>query len=294
MAFLILLPLIAQAAALNAPGVAGLNLPQIDRPTTPNRRRYAPPALNLDLPASPLKLCLDAAQTDAKAGEQRARNWLKDAAKKGLADTAQPQLCLGSALAAQGEWLGAEKTFLAAREAATSDLVLRAQASGMAGNAALAAGAPDRALTMLDTAHGDALTAARPLLAGSIALDRARALVALKRPAEAETALAEARASLPEDPQAWLLSATLARRQGQLPQAQTFIENAANLAPAASDVSGDIGLEAGVIAMLAGHEEAARKSWASVVSAAPGSEAGQRAASYLAQIGPAAQPASNR
>jgi hypothetical protein len=42
--------------------------------------------------------------------------------------------------------------------------------------------------------------------------------------------------------------------------------------------------------MLSGHEEAARKSWSSALAAAPDSDAGKRAAGYLAQLGPAAKP----
>jgi hypothetical protein len=163
--------------------------------------------------------------------------------------------------------------------------VLRAQLGGMAGNAALAQGAGARALPLLVAARGDAVSGARPLLAGGIAMDLARAYVALGRQTEAQEALTQARTSLPDEPQVWLLSATLARRLGQLAEAQKFIENAANLAPRSHALSPDIGVEAGVIAMLGGREEAARKSWASVVAAAPGSEAGQRASAYLAQIG---------
>ena len=63
----------------------------------------------------------------------------------------------------------------------------------MAGNAALAAGGAERGLAELDAAHGEALGAGDMVLAGDISVDRARALVALKRPADAAAALAEAR-----------------------------------------------------------------------------------------------------
>jgi tetratricopeptide (TPR) repeat protein len=273
----ILLPLIAQAAALNGPGVAGLNLPQIDRPA----RSYESP-----LAPSRIKSCLDGAQNDAKAAEATARAWLKDAQKGSLASTAQPQLCLGLALALQEDWEGAEQAFTAGHAASASDALLRAQLGGMAGNAALAQNAPTRALPLLEAAYSEAQSVSRPLLAGGIALDRARALVALKRSAEAENVLADARVALPDDPQAWLLSATLARRMSKLDEAQKFIENAANIAPR----NAEIGVEAGVIAMLAGHEDAARKSWTSALAADPSGEAGKRASAYLAQLGPAPQP----
>ena len=57
-------------------------------------------------------------------------------------------------------------------------------------------------------------------------------------------------------------------------------EKAAELRP----IDLEIGLEAGVIAMLSGHEDAARKSWKSVVDADPASPEGQTAQSYLAQL----------
>jgi tetratricopeptide (TPR) repeat protein len=79
---------------------------------------------------------------------------------------------------------------------------------------------------------------------------------------------------------AWLLSATLARRLGKLGEAQGFIETAAALARDYPEV----GLEAGVIAMLQGRGNAAEASWRSVVEVAPDSEAAATARSYLAQL----------
>jgi tetratricopeptide (TPR) repeat protein len=151
----------------------------------------------------------------------------------------------------------------------------------MAGNAALAGGDTQAALAVLDVAHADAEAANDKPLAGDIAIDRARALVALGRDGDAATALAEARAALPANPQAWLLSATLSRRMGKLAEAQAEIEKAAELLP----IDPDIGLEAGVIAVLSGREEAARKSWQSVIDAAPKSDAAATARGYLAQLG---------
>jgi len=159
---------------------------------------------------------------------------------------------------------------------------LRARLGAMAGNAQLVSGDAAAALLSLDGAVVDARAAGVPALLGGIAVDRARALVALGKPQEAVSALAEARASQPGDAQTWLLSATLSRRLGDLAQAQSQIEAAAKLAP----TDPDIGLEAGAIAVLSGHEDAARKSWDSVVAAAPASEAANRARAYLAQLGP--------
>ncbi len=62
-----------------------------------------------------------------------------------------------------------------------------------------------------------------------------------------------------------------------------MIEKAAALAPQ----DPEIGLEAGVIAVLGGRDEAARRSWRSVLAAAPDSDQAKVAKGYLDQLGPA-------
>jgi len=209
-----------------------------------------------------------------------AEAWLASA--KG-AERGEAQLCLGLAHSRLDNWADAQTAFLAARDLAGADQPLRARLGAMAGNAALAAGAPEPALAALDTAAGDAKTVANPALTASIAIDRARALVGLSRNTEAESALADARTAAPANAEAWLLSATLARRMNNLAEAQARIEQAATLLP----IDPAIGLEAGVIAVLSGHDEAARKSWQSVVAAAPDSDEATTAKGYIAQLGPA-------
>jgi tetratricopeptide (TPR) repeat protein len=240
--------------------------------------------------AAPSRLhsCLSAAENDPESAEDTANAWLREAHGS---QQAEPRLCLGWAYTTQERWDDAQRDFLAGRDvAAASDHLLRARLGGMAGNSALAAGTPESALPLLDAAHTDALATGDSHLAGDIAIDRARALVALKRDAEAATALTEARLASPDNALGWLLSATLSRRLGQLAQAQTQIETAAQLQP----MDPEIGLEAGVIAVLAGHAEAAAKSWRSVVAAAPDSPSAATARDYLAQLanaGAAAAPA---
>jgi Flp pilus assembly protein TadD len=111
-------------------------------------------------------------------------------------------------------------------------------------------------------------------------MDRARAYVALGQQAQAQAALGEARTVAPGNAQAWLLSATLSRRQNNLADAQAQIERAAQIAPQ----DPEIGLEAGVIAVLSGRDAAARKSWQSVLATAPESDAAKTAKGYLAQL----------
>ena len=281
MALLLILPLLLQGGPMVSGGAApSLNLPQIDRPTTADRRRRAG---TIDRPASfaapnRLEVCMAQANSRPDTAITTAQDWLK--LVKGAPAT-EPQLCLGTAYATKGEWQAAQEAFLAGRDAApASEQLTRARLGTMAANAALAGGDAKKALALLDEAR--ALATSDIHMTGEIATDRARALVALKRNDDATAALAQARSANPDDPAVWLLSATLSRRMGKLPEAQSQIESAARLAP----TDADIGLEAGVIAMLSGHEAAARKSWQSAVLAAPESDASKRAAAYLAQLGP--------
>jgi tetratricopeptide (TPR) repeat protein len=242
------------------------------RPRAPRAQsaRAAPP------PASRQQQCLQLAEHTPDEAEDDAAAWL---AKAEGPEKAVAGECLGIARMRQDKWAEAETAFLAARDA-SADTQLRARLGAMAGNAALARGDAAAALTALDSAHSDA--AGDAALIGGIAIDRARALVLLKRNGEAETALAEARRAAPDNAQAWLLSATLSRRMNKFAEAQAQIENAAALLP----VDPEIGLEAGLIAVLSGHDAAARKSWQSVVTAAPDSDAAVTAKGYLAQLDP--------
>ena len=230
-------------------------------------------------PVDQLAECMARGRDDADAGLAFAREWLARA--KAPEDRAQPNQCLGELLTDQGEFAEAQTAFAAAVEA-----IPQAQAAGavplmaMAGNAALAAGDGARALAWFDRALAVS-DYDNPGGRGAILADRARALVAQGRTAEAAAALTQARQQAPGDASVFLLSATLARRQHDLRSAQGFIETAAGLDP----VDPAIGLEAGVIAVLAGHDAAARKSWNSVITAAPDSAEARTARGYLAQLG---------
>jgi tetratricopeptide (TPR) repeat protein len=192
--------------------------------------------------------------------------------------------CLGTASSELGLWDDARAAFIAAREETPTDEArTRARFATLAGNAALAGGDAAGALDLLTQAEGDARAAADATLAALAATDKARALVTLGRGEEALGALDAATTRAPERAEGWLLKATLLRRLGQLETAQTAIEQAALLTPA----DPEIGLEAGVIAVLAGRDDAARQSWASVVALGPG-PAADTAQEYLAQL-PAAQ-----
>jgi len=194
--------------------------------------------------------------------------------------------CLGLASTELGRWEEARAAFTAARqETPAEETRLRARFGAMAGNAALVTGDLPGALVLLDAARTDALAAQAGGMQGLIALDRARVLAGLEQLDAAEAALVEARMFQPDDAETRLLSATLLRRMGKLADAQEQVEEAARLDPTAPA----IGLEAGVIAILDGREEAARSSWQSVIDLSPGTEFATSAQSYLDQLGPTEQ-----
>lgn len=233
-----------------------------------------PPVLAVD---ERLRDCLSEAASAPTLAAQNARAWRDGADGQGKTG---PLHCLGAAQAGLEKWDEAEGAFLAAQTLARNTAA-RAAYGAMAASAALAQGANERALGQLDTALADARSAGAKPLSAAIELDRARALLALGRKADAASALTTAREDDPANAEAFLLSATLARRDDKLAEAQTLIEQAAKLAPG----DADIGLEAGVIAVLAGRDEAARKSWQSVIATAPQSPQAETARGYLEQLG---------
>lgn len=189
--------------------------------------------------------------------------------------------CLGLAASELALWEDAISAFEAARdETPDTEMRLKARFGTMAGNAALAAGDLPRAETILRRAKNDAQSAASAPLQAIAATDLARVLVAQE---QAEGALAEldlATSLQPDNAESWLLKATLLRRMERLEEAQPAIERASEHAP--SDPL--IGLEAGIIALFSGREEAARASWQSVIDLQPEGPTAQIAQNYLAQI----------
>ncbi len=206
-----------------------------------------PPAPPRTVAEDRLTLCLDAARTDPATAIGEASEWAEGL---GGPDASYPQQCLGFAYTALLRWEAAEAAFLAARDAALpAGTLRRAQLGAMAANAALAEGRAAAALAILGVAARDALAAARTL--------------------DAQSALA------------WLLSATLARREGDLKRAGTDITEALRR-------SGDdpmVQFEAGNIAAAAGDEANARTHWGRVVELSPGSPLAESARKALEQFG---------
>jgi Flp pilus assembly protein TadD len=232
-----------------------------------------------------LTTCLRQARTDPATAMAEASQWAGEVTGT---DASYPQQCLGLAYTALLRWGAAQSAFLAARDAADpADRFRRAQLGTMAGNAALAEARAADALTVLDAAARDAEAAGDGGLRAMVETDRARALVLQGNEAAAEEALTAARTFDAQSPFAWLLSATLARRQGRLDQAAEFIATAAALAPDHAETA----LEQGVIAMLSGNEAAAAQRWLKVIDNSPQSEEARQARAYLAQLAEPATPA---
>lgn len=230
-----------------------------------------------------LSECLDQLAEDPARAHSKAQIRL---AEVDGADRVIANHCLGLAAIELGLWEDARNAFHDAKNGSpVDDKRARARFGTMAGNAALGGGNLEAAIWLLEAAREDASAAASATLEAMASTDLARAYVAQGRDDDAlamldmatflETGLAES----------WLLKATLLRRLDRLVEAQEAIEKAGELAP--MEVA--IGLEAGVIAVLSGREDAARQSWQSVIDSQPSSLAAQTARGYLDQLGPADQ-----
>lgn len=215
--------------------------------------------------------CAALVRTDPGKAVETAEAW------RGGGGGMPARMCLGLAYVAQERFGPAAITFeQAAREAEIRSDRRAAPLWVQAGNAALADGDPGKARGFLDRAL--AMTDLSEAQRGEAYLDRARAQVAADNPQAARADLDQALALVPGDPMAWLLSATLARRQGEGPRAAKDIAEAARLAPNEAPVL----YEQGNILALAGKPGEAKAAWGRAVKADAASAAGRAAAMALA------------
>lgn len=272
-------------------GPADVNAPAPLAPQSVPRPDQVPNGLSTRTFIAPLAdearfdACMDMATDDPASGIVAANEWL--IAGGGYF----ARHCLGFAYAKDGRWSAAADSFVsAARDAELAHDTRAANLWTQAGNASLASGDAAKALTYFDAALAQGM--ADGLLLGELHLDRARALVVAGRTDEAEGALDEAHRLAPEDPLAWLLSATLARRLGKLDRAQADIDIAARLAPRDPEVA----LEAGNIAASAGQYDIARRNWTQAIDIRPDGPVARTARGHLTQLAeaekaaPAAKP----
>ncbi len=227
----------------------------------------------VDLPdtASRVAACQKLIDADPKAAVDQATAWADR-------DRNVPsRQCLGLAFVAVERWIPAEAALAQAAAQAEADRDARGLSIwSQAANAALAGDRPAKARDDLD----HVVTAANvpPTLLGEAWVDRARADVALDALPQARTDMDKGLALVPQDPFAWYLSASLARRQNDLARAQKDIAIA--LKSAADDPS--VQLEAGNIYAAAGLPDAAHAAWTHAAQIAPDAPEGQAAKAALA------------
>ena len=217
--------------------------------------------------------CQQAVRRNAQAALANANRWR--AAGGGL----HARQCVGLAYVELAQWSQAATTF----EQAAQEADRTGEARGVdfwvqAGNAWLAGGEAGRAMLAFDTALKSRHLTGE--LRGEIHLDRARALVAQNRLADARADLDQTLVLVAADPMAWYLSAELARRQNDLARARTDIGRARQIAREDPNVL----LLAGTIAGQAGDMAEAERLYRQVTARAPDSEAGRAARASLATL----------
>jgi tetratricopeptide (TPR) repeat protein len=264
-----------RAAEKRAAKAAEAGAADADAATSANARQ----GVDKPMPMAPdvaakFQACLDAGTSDPDAGIRFAEAWRID--KGGF----HARECMGFSLARAERWPAA----LVALEQAADDAERAgsvpdgARLWAQAGNAALAGGDAAKAKSDFDAALARGLQDG--VGKGEVQLDRARAMVALKDLPAARTDLDNALGLVPQDPLAWLLSATLARRMNDLPLAQKHIAQAVKLSP--DDAS--VALEEGNIAILSSHEDVAKLAWERALKLSPDSGPGKAAAANLTQL----------
>lgn len=224
--------------------------------------------------AQPFQECLDQAMASPDQGVAYAEKWRMDGG------SFYARHCMGFAYARAERWAPAIVAFEQAADEAerSGEMTHSARLWAQAGNAALAGGDAAKARADFDAALARGLPDG--LERGEAHLDRARALVALGDGKAARESLDAALTQVPQDPLAWLLSATLARRSGEMKLAQAHIARAVQLSP--DDAS--VALEEGNVAVLTGHEDVARSAWQRAVKLAPEAPTGKAAADNLSRL----------
>lgn len=218
------------------------------------------------------RYCLDLASTKPAEALTFANDWR---AQKGGVPARH---CVALAYLTQKDYAAAISAFEAAANAAeVAKSPQIAALWGQAGNTALIANQPARAMVYFNSAlvaAGDA----GPERA-DLHIDRARAAVELGKLDDARADVAKAVEIDPESPDGWLLTATIERSAGNLPAAETAVLNAAKFAP--GDI--DVALEAGNVAFAQGKIKLARSAWEAIVKVAPTDAAGMAAAKALGE-----------
>lgn len=191
----------------------------------------------------------------------------------------EAELCLGVGYENSSDWEAAERAYMRAHGLA--DVADDTRATGILANAgrmALRRGDPSAArdrfgIVLADPGLSDTVR-------GNVLIERTQAHVALEDGDAAQADLIAAQALLPNDSSVWLLSATLARRQGDLDAAGDFIDRALEL-----DQSDPANLlEAGNIAIGLNAYDIAQQAWTRAAAADPDGPSGQAATRNLERL----------
>lgn len=266
----LILPLLMQSATPYGSPIDPVLRPSEAKPEAPVNVPKVKPKSPIDIR---FNQCMDQAADDPDNGLLAANKWQIEGGGY-LARN-----CLGFAYAELEQWPKAIPAFVMAAEGAEAAGDERAAIFwSQAGNAALAGGDHAAALKYLGSAlEQDTLDG---LLKGEVHLDMARVYVAMDQYDQAKQQFVLVHELVPEDPLGWLLSATLARRMGDLVLAKSDIAVAAKLA--ITDPA--IALEAGNIAYQAGDVVNAKINWQQAVKFGPDSPSAKAATRYLALL----------
>ncbi len=189
------------------------------------------------------------------------------------------QHCAALALVALGKYAEAA-TRLAALAEVSGGRAMAPALLGQAGNAWLLAEFPSNALSVLSAALTTGVQKLAPQEEADLRIDRARALAALERWAEAENDLGKALSLDPERAAAYVFRATARRMENKLDLALEDLQLALALGPKDPAAL----LERGIVYRLQEKPELARADWLAAIAAEPEGKAAEAARGNLEKL----------
>lgn len=247
--------------------------PVVDPILIPPRDDSRPAEPESTVRARRLLDCIRTAGSDPQAAIAEGARWL--VADGGI----EAELCTGAGYEAAQDWDSASRAYRRGYDlAVTAQDTRRLGILANVGRMELRAGDAEGAVRDFTTVLAD--TEIRDEMRGNVLAERAQAQVALENGDAAQGDLIAAQALLPNDSGIWLLSATLARRQGDLDAAGDFIDRALEL----DQTDPSILLEAGNIAIRLNAYDVARQAWTRAHAADPEGAAGQAAQRNLDRL----------